>query len=179
MLGDDGETGPADLRSPRADHHGILPPTLTRSPPRSRNSKSGGGTSHLNDAAISAVRMLSTRPRDHRRIVILIAETRDYGSETTMSSDVLTEAGFANVVIYPVEVSRLLASLTSQPDFPRPNPIPPEARQLPDGSDPELSPPKRRDKCGRHHPGYQEHLFKSDPIATSTRKPPAAVSTRT
>ncbi|MGH9593795.1 MAG: VWA domain-containing protein, partial [Bryobacteraceae bacterium] len=94
--------------------------------------KAGSGTSHLNDAADNAVFMLRTRPPTRRRILLLIAETRDYGS-TVNVRDVLTNAEFANVVIYSVEVSHLLTSLTSKAEPPRPNPIPPEARQLPGG----------------------------------------------
>ncbi|MGH9593730.1 MAG: hypothetical protein ACRD5L_11600, partial [Bryobacteraceae bacterium] len=92
----------------------------------------GSGIIRLNDAAMNAVHLLRTRPRDRRRILVLIAETRDFGSEVSQS-EVMIDAGFANVVIYPVEVSRLLTSLTSKTDPPPPNPIPPEARPLPAG----------------------------------------------
>jgi VWFA-related protein len=97
-----------------------------------KNVKSGSGSSHLNDAAMNAIHLLRTRPRERRRILLLIAETHDYGSEVTQR-DVSIEAGFADVVIYSVGVSSFLASLTSKTEPPRPNPIPPEARMLPAG----------------------------------------------
>jgi VWFA-related protein len=94
--------------------------------------KSGSGSNHLNDAARTGVNLLKTRPQTRRRIMLLIAETRDYGSAVTVR-DVMTESEFANIVIYSVEVSHLLTSLTAKTEPPRPNLIPPDARQLPGG----------------------------------------------
>ena len=94
--------------------------------------KSGSGTSHLNDAANQATYMLRTRPSNRRRIMMLIAETRDYGSAVNVR-DVLTNVEFANIVVYPIEVSHLMTSLTSKAEPPRPSAVPPEARQLPAG----------------------------------------------
>jgi VWFA-related protein len=95
--------------------------------------KSGSAPNHLNDAAMKAVNMLSTRDKSRRRVLILISETRDNGSEMTVR-DVLTKAEFKDIAVYAVEVSHLLTSLTSHPDPPRPNGIPPEARTLPGGT---------------------------------------------
>ncbi len=161
VLGDDGE-----LAVLAFDHRVQTITGFTSDPEQISTAfkklKPGGGTSHLNDAALTAVRMLSTRAIVRRRILVLIAENRDYGSEATVH-DVLTEAGFANVVIYPVEVSRLLASLTTQPDFPRPNPIPPEARQLPGGVIGTLT-TEAQGQMGDIIPALKSSL-KSDPIA--------------
>lgn len=95
--------------------------------------KSGSSPNHLNDAAMKAVNMLSTRDKARRRVLVLISETRDSGSEMTVR-DVLTKAEFKDIAVYAVEVSHLLTSLTSHPDPPRPNGIPPEARTLPGGT---------------------------------------------
>jgi len=89
--------------------------------------KPGSTTFRLNDAAMTGVRLLRNRPTSRKRILLLISESRDYGSEIHVR-DVLTEAEFANVVVYSVDMSHLLASLTSTAQPPRPNPIPPEAR---------------------------------------------------
>jgi VWFA-related protein len=89
--------------------------------------KAGSGSNHLNDAAINGVYMLKRLPKNRRRIMMLIAETRDYGSAVTVR-DVLTEAEFDNIVVYSVEVSHLLTSLTAKTEPPRPSPIPPESR---------------------------------------------------
>ena len=94
--------------------------------------KIGSSPSHLNDAAMKGVNMLRTRDRTHRRVLLLIAETRDNGSEMGVR-DVLTEAEFRDITVYTVEVSHLLTSLTSKAEPPRPSAIPPEARHLPAG----------------------------------------------
>ena len=76
--------------------------------------KSGSTPNHLNDAAMKAVNMLRTRDKSRRRILLLISETRDSGSEMAVR-DVLTEAEFKDVTVYAVEVSHLLTSLNSHP----------------------------------------------------------------
>lgn len=94
--------------------------------------KPGSTTFRLNDAAMQAMNMLRNRPPMRKRILLLISESRDYGSEIHVR-DVLTAAEFANVVVYSVDMSHLVASLTSTAQPPRPDPIPPEARHLPNG----------------------------------------------
>ena len=94
--------------------------------------KPGSTSQRLNDAAMQGLNMLRNRPSNRKRILLLIGESRDYGSEIRVR-EVLTEAEFANVVIYSVDMSHLLAALTSRAEPPRPNPIPPQARPLPGG----------------------------------------------
>ena len=94
--------------------------------------KVGSTPNHVNDAAMKGVNMLRTRDRTHRRILLLISETRDSGSSMGVR-DVLTEAEFKDITVYAVEVSHFLASITSQHEPPRPSAIPPEARALPGG----------------------------------------------
>jgi VWFA-related protein len=94
--------------------------------------KTGSSSFRLNDAAMEGLHLLRNRPANRRRILMLIGESRDNGSEIHVR-DVLTEAEFGNVVIYSVDMSHLLAALSSKPEPPRPNPIPPQARNLPGG----------------------------------------------
>ena len=94
--------------------------------------KVGSTPNHVNDAAMQAVNMLRKRDKTHRRILLLISETRDSGSQMSVR-DVLTEAEFKDTTVYAVEVSHLLTSLTTHPQAPRSNGIPPEARHLPAG----------------------------------------------
>ncbi|MEP7353527.1 MAG: VWA domain-containing protein [Acidobacteriota bacterium] len=89
--------------------------------------KPGSTSSHLNDAAMEGVRMLKTRDKNRKRVLILVSETRDLGSAVKVR-DVLTEAEFDNIVIYPVDMSHWLNQLTTQAAPNRPNPVPPEAR---------------------------------------------------
>jgi VWFA-related protein len=97
-----------------------------------KNLKAGGSPNHLNDAAMQGVNMLRRRDKSRRRVLLLIGETRDNGSEMGVR-DVLTEAEFRDIAVYTVEVSHFLSSLRYHPDPPRPSPIPPEARTLPAG----------------------------------------------
>jgi len=95
--------------------------------------KPGSSSSVLNDAAMAGLRMLRHQPSDRRRVLVLIGETRDNSSELR-PRDVLTEAEFDNVIIYPVDVSHMITTLTSKPMPPRPPAVPPEAQHMPDGS---------------------------------------------
>lgn len=95
--------------------------------------KAGSSSSRLNDAAMDAIRMLNHRPTTRRRVILLIGETRDNGSELH-TREVMNQAEFNNVVIYSVDIAHLIAKLTSTPQPPRPNPIPPAAQHMPDGS---------------------------------------------
>jgi VWFA-related protein len=90
----------------------------------------GGQMHQLNDAVNEAVRMLRTRPPNRRRILLLIAQTRDKGSEAR-ARQVLSELQLHNVLLYSVNMSRLITTLTANPEPPRPDPMPPAARPLP------------------------------------------------
>jgi VWFA-related protein len=98
------------------------------------NLKPGSTSQHLNDAAMEGVRMLKTRDKNRKRVLILVSETRDVGSAVKVR-DVLTEAEFDNVVIYPVDMSHWMNQLTTEAAPNRPNAIPPEGRHtLPMGT---------------------------------------------
>lgn len=92
-----------------------------------------GSSSHaVIDAVNQSVRMLRNRPPDRRRVLLLIAEKRDRGSELR-AREALTETQFANVSIYSVDISTIVAALTDKGMPPRPPSIPPEAQHLPGG----------------------------------------------
>jgi len=97
-----------------------------------KNLKPGSASSRLNDAANMAIRMLKNRPSNRKKILLLISESRDIGSEAHVR-EVMTEAEFANVTVYSVDVSHLMTSLTGKTDPPRPSPLNPASRQLPGG----------------------------------------------
>ena len=95
--------------------------------------KPGSYSSNLNDAAMFGINMLRNRPAVRRRILVLVGENRDKGSEIKVR-EVLTAAEFANVVIYSVNVSQLVAALTVQAQPNRPDPIPAEAHHYSAGT---------------------------------------------
>ena len=132
VLGENGELAVLSF-----DHRIQTMTEFTSDPDKISNAfkaiKIGSTPNHVNDAAMKGVNMLRTRDKARRRILLLISETRDNGSQMTVR-DVLTEAEFKDITVYAVEVSHLLTSLTSQHEPPRPNAIPPEARHLPAAS---------------------------------------------
>lgn len=95
----------------------------------------GSSSSRLIDAFTHSVRMLRRRPENRRRVVLLISETRDGGSEGR-KRDALELAQFANVEVYSVNINRLVTTFTATPQPPRPDPIPATARPLPAGVPP-------------------------------------------
>ncbi len=97
-----------------------------------RKLKPGSQNSAMVDAVMYGIRMLRRRPENRRRILLLISETRDRGSEAR-KRDVLEAAQFANVVVYSLNINRLVTTLTAKPMPPRPDPFPPAARPLPAG----------------------------------------------
>jgi VWFA-related protein len=90
----------------------------------------GSQTHAVNDAVREAIRMLRTRPGNRRRIILLIAETRDRGSQAR-AREVLSELQLHNILLYSVNMSRFITTLTTQPEPPRPDPMPPAMRPLP------------------------------------------------
>jgi VWFA-related protein len=86
----------------------------------------------LTDAVVHATRMLRNRPKDRRKVLLLIAESLDKGSENR-AREALTNLEAANVMVYALNVSRLYTALTAKPAYPRPDPIPPGGRHVPAG----------------------------------------------
>ncbi|MDW8355445.1 MAG: VWA domain-containing protein [Bryobacterales bacterium] len=90
----------------------------------------GSTSSRMIDAVSHSIRMLSRRPSNRRRVLLLISETRDVGSEGRLR-DAITDAQLHNVLIYTVNVPHVVTLFTSKPQPPRPDPYPPTARPLP------------------------------------------------
>ncbi len=91
--------------------------------------KPGSTSSRLNDAVQQATRLLRNK-KDRRKVVLLIAETLDRGSETRVK-EVATELQLFNVEIYTLNINRLATTLTAKPQVPRPDPFPAGSRPLP------------------------------------------------
>jgi VWFA-related protein len=91
-----------------------------------RKLRAGSYTAMLNNAALAGINMLKTRPFDRRRVLLLISENRDKGSDIG-AREVLTEAELNNVIVYSMNVSQLLAALTGSALPNRPDNRPPGA----------------------------------------------------
>lgn len=90
----------------------------------------GSTSSRVVDAVFQSINMLRKRPRDRRRILVLISETKDRGSEGDLR-DALLEAEFHNVIVYTININRALTSLTTQAPPPRPDPFPAASHPVP------------------------------------------------
>lgn len=97
--------------------------------------KPGSTSSRMIDATTESIRMLARRPLNRRRVVLLISETRDRSSENK-TREALTVAQLQNVLIYTVNINRLMTTFNTKPMAPRPDPMPPGARPVPGGGPP-------------------------------------------
>ena len=87
----------------------------------------------MNDAALESINLLKSRPASRRRALLLISENNDKGSQIK-PREVMAAAEFANVVIYSIDMSHLMASLTATPATPATDTRPPGAVHLPAGN---------------------------------------------
>lgn len=92
----------------------------------------GSMSNRMVDAVSVGTRMLASRPKNRRRIMLLVGETRDLGSESR-SKEVLMALQLNNVVFYAVDMSRFMTSLTAPPPVGRPDNLPPAMHPLPSG----------------------------------------------
>jgi VWFA-related protein len=131
VLGDDGEAAVLAF-----DHRIQTLTDFTSDPDKIamalKKLKAGSWTAALNDATLEAINMLRKRPPSRRRAILLISESHDKGSQIK-PREVLTQADFANVAIYSVDISKAMASLTATPPPPRPDLTPPGGKHLPMG----------------------------------------------
>jgi VWFA-related protein len=87
----------------------------------------GSSQSMFNDTMMQAVDLLKHKSPERRRIILAFTETRDKGSNIR-PREVCEELDFNNVVVYTVDISRLLASWSKESvDPPRPPSVPAEA----------------------------------------------------
>jgi len=75
----------------------------------------GVDDAHLYDAMAKGITMLDERPAVRRRIMVVVGESRDTGSENRLG-EVLRQAQLANVTIYSIGLSTAMADLRKKPD---------------------------------------------------------------
>ena len=87
-----------------------------------------GSSSHaMIDAVFAGTRMLRNRPKAFRRVMLVVTETIDRGSEGHMR-EALLEAQFHNIQVYTVNINRLITTLTDKGQPPRFDPYAPGQR---------------------------------------------------
>jgi VWFA-related protein len=90
----------------------------------------GSSASRMIDAIDYSVRMLRSRPKNRRRVLLLVSETRDVSSEGKLR-DAVIDAQLSNVSVYTVNMSRAIATVMGKPQPPRVNQLPPAMTPMP------------------------------------------------
>jgi VWFA-related protein len=85
----------------------------------------GTSGTRLYDAMAEGVSLLKDRPLNRRRVILVVAEAADTGSERKLG-EVLREAQLSNIVIYSATLSSTAAQLRAKPKQTGPTPIGPE-----------------------------------------------------
>jgi VWFA-related protein len=80
----------------------------------------GTSGSRLYDAIERGISMLEQRPAPQRRILVVVGEAQDSGSESKFG-EVLRTAQLANVTIYSIGLSTAMADLRAPPPPPKPS----------------------------------------------------------
>jgi VWFA-related protein len=80
----------------------------------------GTSGSRLYDAMQRGISMLEQRPAPQRRIMVVVGEAQDTGSESKFG-EVLRAAQLANVTIYSIGLSTAMADLRAPPPPPKPS----------------------------------------------------------
>jgi VWFA-related protein len=73
----------------------------------------GGHGSSMLDAVAAGTRLLDAQPVSHRKVMVVIGESRDRTSEAKLA-DVMEDAVRSSITIYPVSFSVYLTALTSK-----------------------------------------------------------------
>jgi len=85
--------------------------------------KTGSDATRMADAVWRAIRLLRPRPENHRKVIVLVSESRENGSETDLG-EALRDAQLSNILIYGIQLSALKGRLTRAAE-PRRDPFPP------------------------------------------------------
>jgi VWFA-related protein len=83
------------------------------------NLKPGCSGTRLDDAVERGVYMLSKRPSSNRRVLLLVSETRDDGSQARLK-ETLAMASLSNVEVDVVDISQLAVRFNEKQDQPYP-----------------------------------------------------------
>jgi len=90
----------------------------------------GSLSSRMVDGVFEGTHLLRNRPQNRRRIMLLIGETRDFGS-AGRAREALLNLQLNNIVFYAVDISRVVTTITQKAPVPRPDPLPPAMHPLP------------------------------------------------
>ncbi len=83
----------------------------------------GSDATRMADAVWRAIRLLRSRPDGNRKVIVVVSESRENGSETDLSES-LRDAQLGNILVYGIQLSTVKARLLRTPEARR-DPFPP------------------------------------------------------
>jgi len=92
--------------------------------------KPGSDATRMSDAVFEGVRMLSHRPDNHRKVIVIVSENRNNGSEVHLG-ETLRNAELANILVYSIRLSTAKARIFHPAQDPPRSPFPPGVSPLP------------------------------------------------
>jgi VWFA-related protein len=75
----------------------------------------GSSQNRIIDAVEEGARLLSNRPKNRRRVILVVSETRDKSSEARLK-ETLIAVQLANVDVYWVDISRMITTIMAKAD---------------------------------------------------------------
>ncbi len=96
------------------------------------NIKVGNTGTRIIDAVEQGINMLNKRPAENRKIILMVSETRDEGSQARLR-ETLIRATLSNVLYYSVDISQVMVRLNEKQDDPRPVPMDVASQSFPMG----------------------------------------------
>ncbi len=91
--------------------------------------KAGSDATRMSDAVWQAIRMLRTRPDNHRKVIVIVSENRENGSEVHLGES-LRDAQLSNIMIYGIRLSTVKGRVTRPAETKR-SPFPPGISPMP------------------------------------------------
>jgi VWFA-related protein len=85
--------------------------------------KVGSSATRMADAVWRAIRLLRSRPENHRKVIVVVSESRENGSETDLG-EALRDLQLNNILLYSIQLSTIKGRLTRTTE-PRRDPFPP------------------------------------------------------
>ena len=89
----------------------------------------GSDAVRLSDGVYEAIRLLVRRPSEHRKIIAVISESQENGSNIGLG-ETLRTAQLHDIMVYPIRLSTASARVTKWPKV-NPDPIPPGVQARP------------------------------------------------
>ncbi len=91
--------------------------------------KPGSDATRTSDAVYESIRMLRRRPQNNRKVIVLVGETRETGSEVHLG-ETLRELQLSNILLYAIRLSTAKGKLTHSAE-PQRSPFPPGVSAVP------------------------------------------------